>query len=167
MDFELEDDEFRIARRAQFARQRRMVWLLSLGGLIPFVACALVLLVLGITNPVADPAVVIFRNYSVVILSFLGGIRWGHAILHSQDETSIIQLGSVPASIVPALVAWATMFLPSAPALALLLLAYCLQGVWDSFSAHLDVLPKWFGTVRIVLTACVAVSHIVVFLLLA
>ena len=167
MDFELEDNEYRIARRALFARQRRLVWILSLGGLIPFFACALVLLALGITNPVADPAIAIFRNYSVVILSFLGGIRWGHAILNSHDEDSNIQLGPISISVVPALIAWTTMFLSNAPALALLLLAYCLQGVWDSFSAHLDTLPKWFGTVRIVLTACVAVSHIIVFLLLA
>ena len=123
MDFELEDNEYRIARRALFARQRRLVWVLSLGGLIPFFACVLVLLALGITNPVADPAIAIFRNYSVVILSFLGGIRWGHAILHSHDEGSNIQLAPLSISVVPALIAWATMFLSNAPALALLLLA--------------------------------------------
>ena len=50
MDFHSDDDDFRIERRAQLGKQRRLVWVLSLAGLLPFIACTLVLLILGIEN---------------------------------------------------------------------------------------------------------------------
>ena len=167
MDFHSDDDDFRIERRAQLGKQRRLVWVLSLAGLLPFIACTLVLLILGIENSIAKPTIEIFRNYSVVILSFLGGIRWGHALLRHHDERTELDFRSNIFSVIPPLIAWVSMFFSAAPALGILLLAFCTQGAWDSFSSHLGRLPKWFAPVRIALTACVAACHIAVFLILA
>jgi hypothetical protein len=124
-------------------------------------------LVLGINNPLAEPAIVIFRNYSVVILSFLGGIRWGHALLRHHDERTEIDLRSILLSVVPSLIAWASMFFSTSPALGILLLAFCAQGAWDSFSSYFGLLPKWFTPVRMTLTLFVVICHIAVFLLSA
>lgn len=167
MDFHLEDEDYRVARRAQLDRQIRLVWILSLAGLIPFVASILVVLVLGMKNPLSEPAIEIFRNYSVVILSFLGGIRWGHALLRRYDERTAIETRSILFSVVPSLVAWSSMFFDNTLALGVLILAYSAQGAWDSFASHLGRLPKWFGSVRMIVTGLVVTCHIVLFLISA
>jgi len=159
-------DETDIMRLDMQARQRAFAWVLGLCGLIPFVACAIVLLALGTANPLAEPAVSIFRNYAVVILSFLGGIRWGHAILPTSDDITPAETWILVGSVISSLVAWASMFLDNINALGLLLLAFCAQGAWDSLSANSGKLPKWFAPLRIVLTTCVVACHIAVFLAL-
>lgn len=159
----IEDDIF---RKDQFARQKKFAWILGLSGLVPFVACALVLLILGMDNPLSEPVVSVFRAYSVVILSFLGGIRWGHALIRANDEISAHQISPLIGSVIPSLIAWMTVFFSNEPALAILLLAFCAQGAWDSLSANVAQLPKWFAPLRMVLTAIVAATHIIVFLVI-
>lgn len=159
-------DEKEIERLDGFAVQRKWAWALGLSGLIPFLACAMVGVVMGKANPITDPVIEIFRSYSVVILSFLGGIRWGHALLREQDDTSNPERWTLIWSVVPPLVAWATVFAGDRLAVGILLIAFCAQGVWDSFAANSGKLPRWFAPLRMVLTATVAAAHIVVFLVL-
>ena len=79
-------DEQESHRLQELDKMKRLAWALSLAGFIPFLACTLIVVILGLENPLADPAIAIFRNYSVIILSFLGGIRWGHALLRESDD---------------------------------------------------------------------------------
>lgn len=159
-------DEKEIERLDLLSLQRKWAWALGLSGLIPFVACALVAVALGNANPLTGPAVEIFRSYSVVILSFLGGIRWGHALLRRHDDVTVPERWTLLWSVVPSLVAWTTVFLEDQLAVGVLLIAFCAQGAWDSFSANADRLPKWFAPLRMVLTAIVAATHIAVFLVM-
>lgn len=157
-------DDLDIGRLDNLARQKRFAWVLGLGGLIPFVACAIVILFLGSQNPLTAPAVEIFRTYSVVILSFLGGIRWGHALLRAEDEITNPEAIVLVLSVIPSLVAWGTLFVDAPLAIGVLLVAFCAQGAWDSLSANADKLPKWFAPLRMLLTLVVAAAHIIVFL---
>lgn len=149
----------------QFERQRRLAWVLALCGLIPFALAAVGLVVLGAGNPLAGPLTDAFTTYGAVILSFLGGIRWGAAIRHGnpEEETAPDNMALV-ASVVPALAGWAALFLTGTASIALLLLAFCAQGAWDSLSASSDRLPAWMSSLRITLTLSVAACHIAVLL---
>ncbi|MGB7285300.1 MAG: DUF3429 domain-containing protein [Salaquimonas sp.] len=162
----MDDDDDR-QRQLLLEKQESLVWFLSLAGLIPFILPVALILLLGVSNPLADPMIALFRNYSVIILSFLGGIRWGHALTRMGDETSPIDQSSIIFSVVPSLLAWTTMFLGTNLALPILLLAFCAQGAWDSFSAQSGNLPKWFSPVRMTLTIVVALAHMAVMLISA
>lgn len=66
----------------------RTAWILSLAGLLPFIWCAGETIAGSqIINP--SPERVLFE-YSAIILSFLGGITWAHA-LHVQGNASLSQ----------------------------------------------------------------------------
>lgn len=158
-------DEIEITGRDRLALQRKWAWRLGLAGLLPFLACALVVVAFGADNALTSPAIEIFRYYSVVILSFLGGIRWGHAI-RQDTGGSLVEVMPLFWSVVPSLAGFATMFLEAEPAIGILLIAFCAQGAWDSFSANAGKLPAWFAPLRMVLTASVAAAHIAVFFVL-
>ena len=150
-----------------FDNHRRLAHVLGIAGLLPFVASTVLLLVLGRHNAMAGPAIEVFTSYSVVILSFLGGIRWGYALLPARDDETPVHAQLLAWSVLPPLFAWATVFMSRPAALAALLIAYCAQGVWDSFSAHTGSLPRWFAPLRIMLTVAVAICHAIVFLMAA
>ncbi len=133
---------------------RKIAWALALAGLAPFALLALSLL---FTDGASAWRAVLadgFKTWSAVILSFLGGIRWGMALRSDPVETRMLAL-----SIVPAFVGWLAIFLPDAWAISVLLVAYCAQGAWDSFAVQARKAPHWFGGLRMTLTALVAVAH--------
>ena len=72
---------------------------LGFAGLIPFAGCALAVAFLPEIKPEAADALL---NYGAVILSFLGGIRWGFAVFEG-DRAGWIAYG---VSVIPSLVAW-------------------------------------------------------------
>lgn len=150
-----------------FNNRRRLAHVLGIAGLLPFVACTVLLLVLGRHNALAGPVIEVFTSYSVVVLSFLGGIRWGYALLPARDGETPVHAQLLAWSVLPPLIAWAAVFMSHPAALALLLIAYCAQGVWDSFSAHTGGLPRWTAPLRIMLTVAVAICHAIVFLMAA
>lgn len=147
--------------------RKQLAYVLGVAGLLPFAACTILLLVLGQNNALAGPAIEVFTSYSVVVLSFLGGIRWGYALLPARDEEAPAHPRLLAWAALPPLVAWTTVFISRPSALAVLLIAYCVQGVWDSFSAHNGTLPRWIAPLRIMLTVIVAVCHAIVFLMAA
>ena len=134
-------------------------WLLSLAGFVPFAALALALLMLGREHPLHIMLGDAFRLYSVVILSFLGGIRWG---LLLRDPTPS-RMG-LAFSVLPAIAGWLAMFLALPATIAVLLLAFSAQGAWDSVSFHEDERLQWFARLRITLTLLVVAAHIVALL---
>ena len=126
----------------------------------------MLLLIIGQDNPVAAPILNAYRAYSIAILSFLGGIRWGQAIGREQNGTDGNWI-SLIGSVIPSLLAWSTVFMPPLGAIAVLLLGFCAQGAWDAWSAQAGKLPAWFSPLRITLTLVVAASHAGMFLLIA
>ncbi len=129
---------------------------LGLAGLLPFIAGALSLWVaLPMLTP--DLGLKLVVSYGAIILSFLGGIRWGTAIgPYGGRRVGLEFLGSVLGS----LGGLAAIFLPSVPAITLLIAGFLMQGLWDVTSVEAGRLPGWFGKLRMLLTAGAVVSLI-------
>ncbi len=137
---------------------KKTAWVLALAGFAPFAFLALALLFFGRTSALHGLLLDAFRTYSAIILSFLGGIRWGMAL---REEP--VDYRSLAFSVVPSLTGWFALFLPDTVGLPVLLVAYCAQGAWDSISIHAGKAPAWFASVRIVLTLLVAFAHLLAF----
>ena len=126
------------------------LWL-GLAGAVPFVASALgswldpdlarrgIWLTLGLA-------------YGAIILSFLGGIRWGVTLSAPLRERELAL------SVLPSLAGWAALILPSAIGVCLLIGGFLMQALWDVTSVHTGRLPQWFGRLRMILTTIVVVS---------
>ncbi|MFN4143830.1 DUF3429 domain-containing protein [Aestuariivirga sp.] len=131
-----------------------VAFLLGLAGLIPFAAGALSLwLPLPVLTPELGIKLVI--SYGAIILSFLGGIRWGTAIGPYDSRRQGLEFS---ASVLGSLAGLAAVFIPHVPALTLLIAGFLMQGLWDVTSVEAGRLPSWFGKLRMLLTAGVVVS---------
>ncbi len=133
---------------------RRIAWILTFAGAIPFVA-ATAFLFDGDSHQ-RVPAIAALVTYAAVILSFLGGIEWGLALREEagNEKTRAIALGL---SAVPSLAAWAVLWLPSprwqvGTALAIFV------AVWaaDQWLSSRGLLPSWFVDLRTAITVLVA-----------
>jgi hypothetical protein len=127
---------------------------LGLAGLIPFVIAALAQWPIGLP-PLPFDSLAAGVVYGAVILSFLGGIRWGTAIGPYGRAT---QIRDMTMSVVPSIAGWIAVLLPSVPALCLLLIGFLLQALWDVIDVEDGRLPGWFGRLRMMLTAGVVAA---------
>lgn len=130
--------------------------LLGLAGLVPFFAGAAAL---WASLPLLPPetGLKLAIVYGAIILSFLGGIRWGTAIGPYDTSRQTLEFS---ASVLGSLAGLAAVFLPAIPALALLIAGFLMQGLWDVMSVDSGRLPSWFGRLRMILTAGAVVSLI-------
>jgi hypothetical protein len=127
---------------------------LGLAGLIPFAAGAASLWVpLPALTPELGLRLVI--AYGAIILSFLGGIRWGTAIGPYDTRRQGLEFS---ASVLGSLAGLAAIFIPAVPALTLLIAGFLMQALWDVTSVEAGRLPSWFGKLRMLLTAGAVVS---------
>lgn len=129
---------------------------LGLAGLIPFVGGALGLWFrLPLIGP--EDALKLVTVYGAIILSFLGGIRWGTAIgpYDSRRQTFEFSL-----SVAGSLAGLLACFLEAVPSLTLLIAGFLMQALWDVTSVEAGRLPSWFGKLRMVLTAGAVLSLI-------
>jgi hypothetical protein len=133
---------------------RETAWFLAGAGYAPFLLLALGLVFFGSSSAWHAALGDAFRTYSAIILSFLGGIRWGMALSPAKADARDIAL-----SVLPSLAGWFALLLPPQASVALLLLCFCAQGAWDSISVHAGKGPPWFGNLRITLTLLVALAH--------
>jgi Protein of unknown function (DUF3429) len=127
---------------------------LGLAGLLPFAASAIAA---WVPNPwLAEAnAVKLGIAYGGVILSFLGGVRWG-AVLGPADAGR--QARDFALSVAPALVALAALFLVPTVALALLVASFLLMALWDVLTVEAGFLPQWYGRLRTLLTTGAVLS---------
>jgi hypothetical protein len=134
--------------------------LLGAAGVVPFTVCAILQ---WYPHPILPPqrALTVCLVYGAVILSFLGGIRWGTAIgpygppRPARDFTL---------SVLPSLAGWAAPFLPPVVGVSLLITGFMLQALWDVVSSETGRLPAWFGTLRAALTVAVTLPLIAILL---
>lgn len=128
--------------------------LLGLAGLIPFLggAAALWALVPGLAPELGLELIV---GYGAIILSFLGGIRWGTAIGPYDTRRQGLEFA---ASVLGSLAGLAAIFIPAVPALTLLIAGFLMQALWDVTSVEAGRLPAWFGKLRMLLTAGAVIS---------
>lgn len=127
---------------------------LGLAGLIPFVAGAAALWT-PLPPLTPDLGLRLVTVYGAIILSFLGGIRWGTAIGPYDTRRQGLEL---TASVLGSLAGLAAVFIPSVPALTLLIAGFLMQALWDVTSVESGRLPAWFGKLRMLLTAGAVIS---------
>lgn len=114
-------------------------------GLAPFWALPAVI---AIWPSRSDLTVVIVATYAALILSFLGGARWGMALQADEPAPRTVAL-----SMAPTLVAWGLLIvLHASQRLQLFGLAavLVLVGLWDLTSPEV---PAWYQRLRLMLTA--------------
>jgi hypothetical protein len=136
----------------------RTLWALGLGGLVPFVALTAVLVYAGREFIAFSTLALAFTAYSAVILSFLGGIRWGASLM-----TGIRGRGTLLLSVVPSILAWILVLVPAPWCFAGFALAFLAQGAWDLAAIGRGQLPPEFGRLRLVLTAVVVLCQVAAF----
>jgi hypothetical protein len=118
---------------------------LGFAGLLPFAAFALAGLWPAAPFHAAAPAVLL--AYGAVILSFLGGVRWGLAMAAADPARLAVRLGF---SVLPSLLAWVGLLLPRAAGLSLLAAGFVLMLVAD---LRLAAAPAWYRRLRLPLSA--------------
>lgn len=102
-------------------------------------------------------------GYGVVIVSFLGGVRWGVGLNHPIPEhrTSLFMMSAL----VP-LVAWGALFMPHPHDLIVLIGSFLVLGVSDVALTTKGAAPRWYAKLRIALTAAVVAVLILALALL-
>ena len=88
----------------------------------------------------------ILAAYGAVILSFVGAIHWGLAMVQRSVSAPVFY-----ASIVPALVAWVALLIPTILGLPLLAAGFVGWRLWEQRNVG-PLLPGWFRAMRTVLT---------------
>ena len=165
----LHDSEFDDTRAAETASTQHVkalpqhdhaktAWMLALGGLVPFVVMTGLLVYAG-RDFIAYPQLILgLSGYSATILAFLGGIRWGYSLAPGQQA-----MGALVGSVLPSLLGWALLFVPSPYMFAGFAAGFALTGLWDVVAARRGALPGWFGRLRLVLAAVVTLCQIIAF----
>ena len=137
-----------MTRAPSTALQRMALWLTA-AGYLPFIAIALAL-VADVQFPLGrDMLVLMLIGYGAVILSFLGGIRWGIAIEAGASATTLLL------SVIPSLLGWLTLVMEPRVAVITLIIALSAQYVWDRASVASGAFPAWFAPIRTGITVAV------------
>lgn len=147
-------------RTARHERLPAGVAWLGYGGLAPFITLAIGTLADG---QHADLWRAALFSYAAVILSFVGALHWGIALV-APDLEPRERAALFGWSVVPALAAWPALLLYAGPASVLLISGFAAHYVqdWRLDRATQDraILPPWYLPLRLRLTlvasACVA-----------
>ncbi len=126
---------------------------LGLGGLIPFIFCA-VAVGFDARLPLIGEPVRALVGYGAAILSFLGGVRWGFALRIADGG---LQARAFTLSVLPSIAAWLLLLAPPAMALAAMPIMFLLLGIADRRMTNVGA-PAWFARLRTLLTAIVVLS---------
>lgn len=141
------------------ARPVLVAWL-GYGGLVPFVGLA----GLGLIAP--DDALRwqgALLAYAAVILSFVGALHWAFAMVLPQMSAGQRRTRYLW-SVMPALLAWACMLLPTTMAIPLLIAGFAAQYGQDRIVVRHGGLPAWYLPLRLQLSVVASSSLAVAFL---
>ncbi|NWJ10203.1 TMM69 protein, partial [Crypturellus undulatus] len=125
---------------------------LSLAGLIPFVSVPLAMAIQGTYYPQLAFAQI---TYGAIVVSFLGGIKWGFAI--PENSPAKPDWWNLANSVVPPLFAWQVFLFEDITCGAILVI----MGLGIALHYDLGLLPTypaWFKALRIVTTLVAVVS---------
>ena len=129
--------------------------MLTYAGALPFVGLAVAMALLE--APTNSTAGLWLQAYATVIISFLGGIRWGTALASPAKQAPALAL-----SVLPALAGWiilpfATILRPGPEWYLAYAGLFALQLAWD---AKAPALPVWFRRQRLIVSLIVMASLI-------
>lgn len=128
---------------------------LTLSGAIPFVVLTLLTIGEPFVEPRVDVATVLLLLYAAIILSFLGGIRFGMEV----RDPGAGAVANLVWSVVPSLAGWVVLIVTYLGvvyqnmvvvgwAFALFAVLFTLQYAWDAASARAGEAPGWFRPMR-------------------
>ena len=140
----------------QMARTGRYLALL---GFAPLAILALWLYGIAPDHPWRSTTIALLTGYAAVTLSFLGGIRWGIALLGNSEERQ----GHIVLSIVPPLIGWVALIATPPLVFVFLAVAFAAQGAWDSLTLPPGAAPEWFRKVRFQMTLLVVAALVLAF----
>jgi hypothetical protein len=127
-------------------------------GLLPFLLGTLLVL-----HPEwREAGLLAFRSYGAVILSFLGGVRWGAALAESRGQGAALSV-----AVLPALVGWTALLAPPASGMSLLAAGFLAQAALDARFPPPGVWPAAYRRLRLRLSAAVLALHAGVLMVLA
>ncbi|MEL6296929.1 MAG: DUF3429 domain-containing protein [Pseudomonadota bacterium] len=133
---------------------------LGLAGLIPFVAIPLLIagdasiwLPTGLKALATIPALTF---YAAIILSFMGGAQWGLAMRLSDLEPTA-DWRRYTISVLPALIAWSALLVDARSALSLMAAAFAVLLAYDLWTVKLGEAPRWYASLRMLLTTVVVI----------
>jgi hypothetical protein len=133
---------------------------LAFAGFLPLALLALWLFGIARDHPWRPGTIFLLTSYATLALSFLGGIRWGVALVGRQPERQRdLILGSVPP-----LVGWMALMTPPPLVFVFLAVAFAAQGAWDSLTLPPGAAPEWFRRTRIQLTVLAVAALVLAFI---
>ena len=133
---------------------------LTFAGAIPFVACA-ILLVMGISDiPILGATADVLSAYGLVIASFMAGSQWGNHLSLADDDKWAVRLPLVSNLI--AIVLWlGFLMLPVVGFIWLLVIGFASMLMIDYGLNRARIITPDYFKVRTYVTAIVVVSLIV------
>jgi len=134
--------------------------LVGFAGLIPFAGTG-VLSWISWPSDMAQAALQAQLVYAAIILSFLGGIRWGIAMTkrgHFKRRAPDGFGSELALAGVPAVVGWGVLFISLPAALVVFSLFFTAQALSDLRAVKSQDAPDWFGPLRIQLTFFVVLA---------
>jgi len=136
------------------------LWL-GAGGLVPFIVLTGALWIVPVEyHPTLQDWL---RTYAAVILSFVGAVHWGIAMLHRDmnDQDRAVVMGW---SVVPGLVAWVALLMSLRPELTLTGAMFVIHYTMDRQLATRFPIPDWYLRLRsgltIIVVACLGIAAI-------
>jgi hypothetical protein len=147
------------AARTDASPERALATRIGFAGLVPLAVLTIWLAGIPVDHVWRDMTIRLLTTYSALVLTFLGGARWGVAL-----GGSLARAGrDIALGVLPALLAWIVLFIPPQYGFGLLAVAFAAQGAWDTLAGQAGTLPPWFARLRMQLTAVAVVAMIVAF----
>jgi hypothetical protein len=128
----------------------RPALLLGWAGVIPF-ALFTAASVLDIYPWSLDPTLAL-RSYGACILSFMGGAQWGVLLPREEGHAPSFRYAI---SVLPALLAFLCLLIPSTPGLVGLIVGFLALLAYDLSTVRQGFPPRWYASLRVQLTLAV------------
>lgn len=126
---------------------KTIVYYLSYGGLIPFVAALCCFFLFD--DPLRSFALNAFIAYAAVILSFVGAVHWGFLL---KTDNVLNRNLLLCLSVLPGLVGWVALLMEQKFALIIFAVSYPLLFIYEKLSNVKDIVPDWYMPMRVKLT---------------
>jgi hypothetical protein len=142
---------------SEFPRPAIVTWL-GYGGLLPFVGAALLC---WLEPSHRSGWTGMLLAYGAVILSFVGALHWGFAMVHPATAGRPMN-GMYAWSVMPSLLGWMALLVAPAAGATLLIAGFLAQYRQDLRLARVLPLPTWYLPLRLQLTvvACLCLATV-------
>lgn len=137
----------------------RTARLLGYAGLAPFLLMSIWLAAIARDHLWHDGTILLLKVYAAIVLSFLGGVRWGLAMARRREPNGRDLFIATAAP----LAGWIGSATPAPYTFALLAAAFAAHGAWDTIAAHRGKAPDWYARQRTLLTLIVVATLVLAF----